>query len=156
MKIFINCTLTLLLFLTSLSFKAQETDVIKTFINNNNIALRSIQKSSMSAATDAKALENFKELLKLHIISIKLYNTNKEVSNAAAFKVREGSLSSLSKNKNASVDYFKITDEESKNFPVKTGVESPNSYLTETELKQIETIDMKDPGLFNNFTTNIQ
>lgn len=156
MKLFSKFGLVSLLFLTFFTSRSQDADLSKSFINNNNIALRSIQKSSMSTPIDSKAVESFKELLKLHLISVKLFSTNKEVSYTAAFQVREGSLTSLTNSKNASVNYFKITDEESKIFIGKTPVQLPNSYLTETELKQIETIDMKDPQLFNNFTTTIQ
>lgn len=156
MNFFYRFTLTSFLFLTFFTLKSQDTDLLKTFINKNNIALRSIQKNSMSAPADSKKLENFKELLKLHIVSIKLYDSNKEVSTASAFKVREESLDYLTKNVNGSVEYFKITDEDAKLFATKIVVQSPNSFLSESELKSIETIDIKDPKLFNNFTTNIQ
>jgi hypothetical protein len=156
MRLFYKLTLSSLFFLTFFTVRSQETDLLKTFINKNNIALRSIQKNSMSAPADAKNTANFKELLKFHIVSIKLYSSNKENSASSAYKVREESLRYITKNVSGSSEYFKITDEDAKLFETKTEAPSPNSYLTESELRSIETIDIKDPKLFNNFTTNIQ
>lgn len=156
MRFFYRFSLTTLFFLTFFTLRSQETDLLKTFINKNNIALRSIQKNSMSAPADKKNSDSFKELLKLHIISIKLYTTNKETSTASAFKVREESLKYITKNVSGSAEYFKITDEDTKLFETKTEVQSPDSFLNESEIKLIETIDIKDPKLFNSFTTNIQ
>jgi hypothetical protein len=156
MRLFYKFTLTSLLVLTFFTLKSQDADLLKSFINKNNIAIRSIQKNSMSAPADPKNTESFKELLKLQIISVKLYTSNKEVSASSAFKVREESLNYLTKNVKGSVDYFKVTDEDAKLFTSKTDIKSPNSFLTESELKSIETIDITDPKLFNNFTTNIQ
>lgn len=155
MKNFSRFGIAFLFFLTFFSLKSQEVDLLKNFINKNNIAIRSVQKNSIQIS-DPKNAENFKELLKLHVISIKVFESNKDVSSSAAYKLRQLSLDFLSKNTAGSIDYFKITEEETTKFGAIPSIQEPNSYLSESELKAIETINTKDPSLFNAFSTRIQ
>ncbi len=156
MKIFSKTVLTSLLFLTFFTLRSQNVDLLKAFINKNSIALRSVQKTSMKIS-DAKNSDNFKELLKLHLISVKLYGSDKDQSTAAALKVREGSLSYTNKNANqATAEYFNLTDEEKSGLNTKTMLNASSTYLTESELKSIDAIDSMDPSLFNLFSITIQ
>ncbi|MBA2614121.1 MAG: hypothetical protein H0U95_19320 [Bacteroidetes bacterium] len=155
MKIFSKTALASLLFLTFFTSKSQDVDLLKAFINKNSVALRSVQKNSMKL-TDAKAAENFKDLLKLQLISIKSYNTNKELSYSSAAEMREKSVEFLSKNSAGSTDYYKVTEEEKAKLGAKKTIQAANSYLSDAELKSIEAIDTKDPSLFNKYTIAIQ
>ena len=155
MKIFYKFALTSLFFLTFFTAKSQDIDLLKAFINKNNIAIRSVQKNAMQLA-DPTVEGKIKDLLKLQVISVNLYSANKDASAAAAYKVRQESLDFLSKNAQGSIDFFKITPEEKTNFSTKPALAAPNTYLSGTELKAIETIDSKNPALFNAFTTTIQ
>ncbi|MEO6303937.1 MAG: hypothetical protein ABIP51_12275 [Bacteroidia bacterium] len=162
MKVFMNCILFSLFFLTFSGLKGQElesvsqnNDVLKAFINKNSIALKSVQKNSLKNP-DAISAEGFKELLKLQLISVKQYHANKAVSTTAASKLREESISFLSKNAAGSVDFFKLTNEEKLNLTAQAPLSDTNSYFSETELKAIDSINGKDPALFNAFTITIQ
>src|SRR4051812_21477536 len=103
MKVFMNSVLTSLLFLTFFGLKAQDielisqnNDLLKAFVNKNAVAIRSVQKNSMKSP-DAISPADFKELLKLQLISVKLFQTNKAASTAAAYKLREDCFTFLSK-----------------------------------------------------------
>ncbi len=161
MKIFTNGVLISLLFLT-FTIKAQDiesvsqnTDVLKAFINKNSIALRSVQKNSMKNP-DAISTEAFKELLKLQLISVKQFQSNKAQSTSAALKLREESVNFLSKNTTGSVDFYKVTNEEKINLTAQAPLSAINSYFSESELRSIDAVNSKDPGLFNAFTITIQ
>ena len=163
MRVFIISVLTSLFFLTFIGLKAQElelisettTDALKSFINKNSVALRSVQKNSMKNPNSITA-DNFKNLLKLQLVSVKQYQANKAISGAEAYKLREECISYLSKNTTGSTDYYKITNEEKSAFGSQATVANPNSYLSENEIKSVESINISDPALFNAFTITLQ
>ena len=148
-------TITALLFFTIFSSYAQNKEIVTGFINKNSIGLRSVQKNSINS-TDINNAANFKELLKLHLASIKLVNKNTSESNLLAAKVREKTVEFLSKNTKSSLEYYALTDEESKVFNATKQPKPVDTYFTANELKLINSIDVKNPSLFNSFEITIK
>lgn len=148
----------LLTFVAILSFfyaNAQDANVLKEFINENSIALKSVQKYSIKLGDEASS-NLVKDLLKWQVIAVKLYSTDKAASTAAALKVRTESSDFLSKNASGSIEYLKITDEETKQLVSSTSTESAKNYLSDKEIKSINKIDTKNPSFFNQFSISIQ
>lgn len=152
-KTFTLC-LSLILFF-SFSIKAQENDLVKSFINKNEIAIRSIQKASMSNSELINAV-NFKKLLELQIISVKYFNSNKKVSTTAAFKLRTMCFDYFSKISDFSDNYFKVSQEESVIFKSKVELKPLSAYLSSNENNTLNKLDFSNPLLFNDIKINIQ
>lgn len=144
-----------LFFLSFLSFKAQDNNLLKNFINKNDFALRSVQKNSINIAS-VENDANFKELLKLQIASVKLFESDSDQSAAMAYIVREKCTEFLSKNTQVSLKFFKLSDNETSFFLTKQPLKKINSYFTKGELKVINTLDVKNPNLFNDFIIRIK
>lgn len=152
-KTFTLC-LSLILFF-SFSIKAQENDLVKSFINKNEIAIRSIQKASMSNSELINAV-NFKKLLELQVISVKYFNSNQKVSITAAFKLRTMCFDYFSKISDFSDNYFKVSQEESVIFKSKVELKPLSAYLSSNENNTLNKLDFSNPLLFNDIKINIQ
>lgn len=141
----------------SLSFfyaNAQETNLLKAFINKNDIAVRSFQKHAIQQNDPASEIL-VKEILKLQSSSVKLFNSDPEKSADIAFIVREKSSVFLNKYSKGSLEYLKLTDKEKVFFSSPKPIAELNSYLNQAELEKINSIDVKDPHLFDNLNTRI-
>lgn len=145
------------LFLSVLFFcaiiKAQTTVDLKTFINKNSVAIRTVQKN-MVRENNSAYITSFKEILKNQEAAIKLYNTNKDESSHFALLARNESLSFLKKHTTGSTEYFEITDSE-KVF-LKSSTEKNTTVLSSDELKTIEDVDAMNTQSLNNLTLTIQ
>ncbi len=145
------------LFLSVLFFcaitKAQTTVDLKTFINKNNVAIRTVQKN-MVRGNNSAYISSFKEILKNQEAAVKLYNTNKDESSHFALLARNESLAFLKKNTTGSTEYFEITDSE-KPF-LKSSSEKNTTVLSADELKAVEDLDAMNSQSLNNLTLTIQ
>lgn len=135
--------------------KAQTQTELKEFINKTDIALRSVQKNSIKLSDEASAI-NFKELLKLQIASVKLFNTDIQTSATMAYITREKCIDFLSINYPGSIVNFKLTNKEASLFSTKKTLKKINTYFSKSELQLINTIDGKNPHLFDDFITRIK
>lgn len=145
------------LFLSILFFcaviKAQTNVDLKSFINKNNIAIRSVQKN-MLRENNSVYIIAFKEILKNQEAAVKLYNTDKIKSSHFALLVRTESLNFLKKHTSGSTEFFEITDSE-KPF-LKPSAELNTSVLSSSELKAIEDLDAMNTQSLNTITLTIQ
>ncbi|MGZ4087436.1 MAG: hypothetical protein ACXVPD_08235, partial [Bacteroidia bacterium] len=125
-----------------MGLRSQTADSLRLFINKNSVALKSIQKNAMNTPGIVSAAE-FKALLKLHLASVNEFASGREVSMAAAYKVRTQSLSYISALAPNAAAYFKITAWETQNFSGTAEPKAPERYLSQSELKSVDRIDFK-------------
>lgn len=144
-----------LLLISFFTVKAQENTLLKSFINKNDIAVRSVQKHSINMS-DATAAATVKELLISQIASVKLFNTDPAKSADIAFMVREKCKSFLTANSKTSLDYLKLSDKENSYFSSHKTVSNTDSFLDGSELQKINTVDTKDPHLFDELNVRIK
>ncbi len=137
------------------SYAQENTDVLKSFINKNDIAVRSVQKYSINL-TGPSSESTVKELLMLQIASVNSYNSDPKTSSNIAYLVREKCSDFLTKNSKGSLDYLKLSEKERKFFSNVKPVEESNTYLNNTERQKIESINVKDPMIFDNLNTRIK
>lgn len=154
MKKVLPITLTFILLFLFSNIKGQNTAILKSFINKNNFALRSVQKHTIRLADDANTTF-VKSILKLHLISIKLYETNIELSKQAAYQARMESIHFLQKNSNVPLETYKLNNKEKALFGTPRPIDSINNLLSGLELKTIEDADLKNPESLNSFITNL-
>lgn len=145
------CLLTVSIF----SLKAQETNLLKFFINENDIAVRSVQKYTINS-TDPASESIVKELLQFQIASVKLFKSNPTKSADIAYMVREKCSEFLTKNSKGSLEYLTLTDKERSFFSSPKKVDQANSNLSKSELQKVNTVDTKNPHLFDDLNTRIQ
>ncbi|MBP7808228.1 MAG: hypothetical protein KA163_02940 [Bacteroidia bacterium] len=143
-----------LLAVSFFSLKAQEANLLKTFINKNDIAIRSVQKYSINL-NDAASEATIKELLQFQIASVKFFNSNPGKSADIAYIVRQKSTEFLSKNTKASLEYLTLSDKEKTLFSSPKQVDKISSDLTKSELQKVNSIDTKNPHLFDDLNTRI-
>ncbi|MDX2172750.1 MAG: hypothetical protein SFY56_06490 [Bacteroidota bacterium] len=155
MKIFTKKLLVALILLSFIPLKAQQDTLLKAFINKNDFALHGFQKYVIKLS-DKENENEIKELLKYQIASIKLYGTDLKKSAALAYIVRERCEIYLAKSTSDYVKYLRLSSYESAYFAGEKPVVDAGSYLNKTEKKSIDAIDIKDPHLFNNFSTRIK
>lgn len=153
-----NITKTLavcLLLVSFFSLKAQETGLLKTFINKNDIAVRSVQKHSINM-TDPSADAFVKEMLTAQIASVKLFDSNPKKSADIAYIVREKCVDFLNKNSKTSLEYLKLSDKENTYFSSRKPIEKTDSYLNKSELQKVNSVDTKNPHLFDDLNVRIK
>lgn len=153
-----NFTKTLAFGLLLVSFftvKAQDNALLKSFINKNDIAVRSVQKHSINM-TDAGAEATVKELLRSQIASVKLFNTNPAKSADIAYMVREKCKAFLTENSKTSLEYLKLSDKENSYFSSHKTIGNTDSYLNQSELQKINAVDTKNPHLFDELNVRIK
>lgn len=149
-------TLTMcLLAISIVSLKAQEPNLLKSFINENDIAIRSVQKHSINMA-DPTTEAFVKELLQYQTASVKLFKSNASKSADIAYFIREKCVDFLTKNSKTSLDYLKLTEKEQSLFTSRKPVEKISSDLNKNELQKINSVDTKNPHLFDDLNTRIQ
>jgi hypothetical protein len=134
--------------------KAQNSDLLKTFINKNDIAIRSVQKYSINL-NDPAIDATVKELLRFQIASVKLFSSNQNKSADIAYLIREKCLDFLTKNSNTPLEYFKLSDKETSFFSSPKPVDKIDSQLNKSELQKINSVDVKNPHLFDGINTRI-
>lgn len=156
MRFFTRISLAFVVFLISFTGAAQNADSLKAFITRNSVALKSIHKNSMrdpSIISDA----DFRELLKLQVISVKAFDTDKKLSASAAYKVRQKSIGFISVFAPASVSFYTPSDWQTQNFgSAPTLADHPGKMISGSELKTLNGITVKDPTLFNPFRIVVQ
>lgn len=153
-----NLKKTLAICLIAVSFfslKAQENNLLKAFINENDIAIRSVQKYSINL-NDPASETIVKELLQSQIVSVKLFKSNPAKSADIAFMVRQKSTEFLTKNSKGSLEYLELSDKEKTFFSSPKQVDKISSDLTKSELQKVNSIDTKNPHLFDDLNTRIQ
>lgn len=149
-------TLALCAFLvTFFSMTAQEAGLLKSFINKNDVAIRSVQKYSINL-TDPANESNLKELLIFQTASVKLFASNPSKSADIAYLIRERCTDFLTKNSKGSLEYFQLSDKEKTFFSSPKPVDKINSFLKKGELEKINAIDTKNPHLFDDLNTRIK
>jgi hypothetical protein len=144
-----------LLAVSFISLNAQESNLLKTFINKNDIAKRSVQKYSINL-NDPTNDATIKELLLSQIASVKLFNSNPTKSADIAYMVRQKSTEFLSKKTKASIEYLELSDKEKSFFTSPKQVDKISSDLNKSELQKVNSIDTKNPHLFDDLNTRIQ
>ena len=133
---------------------SQNSAVLKDFINENDIAIRSVQKYGINMS-GSETETTLKDLLILQVASVKTFNSNAGKSADLAFAIREKCTEFLTKNSTGSLDFLKLTDKERTFFSSPKPVEKANSLLKKGELEKINSIDTKNPHLFDGMNTRI-
>ena len=141
-------------FVAFLNAKAQNSELLKTFINKNDIAIRSVQKYSINL-NDPASEAIVKELLKFQTASVKLFTSNQTKSADIAYLIREKCSDFLTKNSKGSLEYFKLSDKETAFFSSPKPVDKIDSQLNKSELQKINSVDTKNPHLFDGLNTRI-
>lgn len=155
MKIFTKKLLVVLILLSFIPLKAQQDTLLKAFINKNDFALHGFQKYVIKLS-DKENESEIKELLKYQIVSIKLFSTDLKKSADFAYIVRKKCENYLAKNTLDYVKYLKLSNYESAYFSGEKPTIEASSYLNKAEKRAIDALDIKDPNLFNNFSTRIK
>ncbi|MGZ3899301.1 MAG: hypothetical protein ACXVNQ_03080 [Bacteroidia bacterium] len=153
-KVFTLAITSLMLFLFS-AVKAQNTEILKSFINKNDFVLKSVQKNSIGL-TDKSGDVVVKSILKLQLISVTNYETNKELSKKAAYQARQEGIAFLEKNSAVPSATFKLTEKEKVFFGTQTPVTSIDEQVPAPELKSVGEMDTKNPASLNSFITRLQ
>jgi hypothetical protein len=143
-----------LLFISFLGLQGQGNEVLKSFINKNDVAVRSVQKYSITM-NGSEAETKVKEVLKLQLASVKLFKKDPSKSADIAYALRQKCTEFLNTNSKGSLDYLKLSDKERSYFTSPKPVDQVNSYLNDKELNKINSIDTKDPHLFDELNTRI-
>jgi hypothetical protein len=134
--------------------KAQESAILKSFINKNELAVRSVQKYSINLTGEA-VNDNVKDLLKLQIASVKLYNSDPSKSADIAYTVRKKCGDFLKINSKGSLEYLNLSDKEKAFFSSPKTIEKADSDLDPAELQKINSLNVKDPHQFDDLTIKI-
>ncbi len=154
MKNFTKCLVLCAFLAAFFNSKAQNSDLLKTFINKNDIAIRAVQKCSINL-NDPESVATVKELLRSQIASVKLFTSNQNKSADIAYMIREKCSDFLTKNSKGSLEYLKLSDKETAFFSFPKPVDNVQSLLKKGELDKINAIDTKDPHLFDGMNTRI-
>jgi len=133
---------------------SQNSALLKAFINENDIAIRSVQKHAINL-NDPAAEATLKDLLVLQVASVSSFNLDADKSANFPYAIREKCTGFLTQNSKTSLDYLKLTDKERAFFSSPKPVEKPNSLLKKGELDKINSIDTKNPHLFDGMNTRI-
>lgn len=137
------------------NLKSQDTSVLKLFINENDIAIRSVQKHSINL-TDPASESTVKELLMLQIASVASFETEPKKSADIAFAVRKRCSDFLKTNSKTSLEYLILTDKERKLFQSPQPINEADTYLSNSENQKIKSLNSKDPHLFDNLETRLK
>lgn len=154
MKVYSKCLLILAASLSCFFGHSQENKLLKEFINENDIAVRSVQKYSINLTDPANEV-SFKDILKLQSASVKLFTSNPGKSADVAFVVRQKCSDFLKTHSKGSLEYLILSDKESKFFSSPKPIAETSTYLNQAELEKIDTVNTKDPQLFDNLNTRI-
>lgn len=142
-------------FATFFSLDAQDSGLLKAFINKNDIAIRSVQKYSINLTDPANDVI-LKELLLSQTACVKLFDSNPGKSADIAYSVREKCSDFLTKNSKGSLEYLILSDKEHLFFSSPKPVDKINSYLNKKEIEKVNSIDAKNPHLFDDLNTRIK
>lgn len=154
MKILNKCVLILAASLSCFFGQSQESKLLKEFINENDIAVRSVQKYSINL-TDQTSEVLVKEILILQTASVKLFHSDAGKSADIAYAIREKCSDFLNKHSKGSLEFLILTDKEKAFFSSPKPIAEDNSYLNKSELKKINSLDVKNPQLFDGLSTRI-
>jgi hypothetical protein len=143
-----------LLMVSFFGLRAQTTDVLKSFINENDVAIRSVQKYSINL--NGQENENrVKELLRFQIASVKLFTKDPSKSADIAYSIREICSEFLNTHSKGSLEYLKLSDKERAYFTSPKPVDQAGSYLNKKEQEKINSLDARNPHLFDELNTRI-
>ncbi len=132
---------------------AQESTDLKEFINKNNTAIRTVQKTMLRENSN-DFTTSFKEILKNQEAAVKIYNSDKSASSHLALLVRNECLAFLNGHTKGYTEYFEISNSE-KTF-LKTGTEINKKILSSAELQVIDNIDVMNTQDLNQLILTIQ
>lgn len=149
-KILGICLLQILVF----SLSAQNHEVLKSFINKNDIAIRSVQKQAIQSGSP-ETDQLYKELLALQIITVNSFEQNSEKSADIAYFVRKKCISFLTTNAKTSTEYLKLNDKENSYFLNHKNYISDPSEINNIDSQKLRTLNLKDPHVFENLKTRI-
>lgn len=135
------------------SINAQTNDLLKDFINKNNVAIRSVQKNAIAHNVSSFNSE-YKELIKKQVIAVKTYSSDKALSSSMAMSVRSACLNFLKKYAQGSTEYFEVSSEEKKITASKTTTSF--EALTNDEIKKIDALNINDVHGLNSLALTIQ
>jgi hypothetical protein len=150
-------SLLLFLFIPFLSFNyfSQTNDLLKEFINKNELIIKSVHKQMYHEPTQADDVF-LKKLLKSQLQAVALSSTNPDASAGYAYLVRKESVLFMKKHSKGNMDYYAITKEEDKNLrliiPEKPDFNNLNSGLIE----KVNNISITDASALNAFTISIR
>jgi hypothetical protein len=96
-----------------------------------------------------------KELLKLQVASVKLFKSDPSKSADVAYLIRTKCSDFLSKNSKGSLEYLTLSDKEQSYFSSPKPVDKVQSYLSKKEIEKINSVDVKNPHLFDDLNTRI-
>lgn len=137
------------------NLKSQDASILKSFINENDIAIRSVQKHGINL-TDVAAETTIKELLMLQIASVASFETDPKKSADLAFAIRKKCTDFLKTNSKTSLEYLIFTEKERKFFQSPQPINEADTYLSNTENQKVKTLNTKDPHLFDNLETRLK
>ena len=135
------------------SINAQTNDLLKDFINKNNVAIRSVQKNALANGVSTFDSE-YKELIKKQVVAVKTYSADKILSSSAAMSVRLACLDFLKKYAPGSTEYFEISAEEKKISASKFNMSF--EALSSDEIKKINALNINDVHGLNSLALTIQ
>lgn len=150
-------SLLLFLFISfiSLNYFSQTNDLLKEFINKNELIIKSVHKQMYHEPTQADDVL-LKTLLKSQLQAVALASTNPDFSASYAYLVRKESILFMKKHSKGNMDYYIITKEEEKTLrlvlPEKLEFNSLNSGLIE----KVNNISITDASALNAFTISIR
>ena len=144
----------LLSFLFVYCFSKAQTNIdLKNFINENHVAICSVQKN-MLRENNTNYASSFKELLKNQEAAVKLYNSDNESSSYFAAIVRKECLTFLKAHTQSNLDYLEITSSE-KSF-IKESKKDYSKVLSASEIKAIDKQDVMNTQNLNSPSLTIQ
>lgn len=148
-KILAICLLQILFY----GLKAQNKEILKSFINKNDIALRSIQKQVIKSGTQESELL-LSELINYQSIAVNEFDGNPGKSADIAYFVRV-KCSEFLKDKATSTEYLKFSDKETNYFSSHKSYVAEPSTINSAEMQKLKSLNIKDPHVFENLKTRI-
>ncbi len=150
-------SLLLFLFIPFLSFNcfSQTNDLLKEFINKNELIIKSVHKQMYHEPTQADDVL-LKKLLKSQLQAVALSSTNPDVSASYAYLVRKESVLFMKKHSKGNMDYYTITKEEEKNLRLVMPEKLEFNAMNSDVIEKVNNISITDPSVLNAFTISIR
>jgi hypothetical protein len=88
--------------------------------------------------------------------SVKLFGSNPSKSSDIAYSVREKCTTFLTLNSKGSLEYLQLSDKEKAFFSSPKPVTNGTSALSRKEVEKVNSVNTKDPRLFDGLNTRIK
>lgn len=147
--------LTLLLLSATFLVHAQSDSLLKSFINKNNFAIRSVQKQCVKSPQLFESTD-LKELLQLQLVSVESFESNKETCKSAAFQLRKTCVDFLSKIDPKQLITYEVNTKELAYFSKSKEIKDSKSLVDKRLRSAVEKADFRNPNVFNDFVLNIK